>query len=104
MDCTLSSLISPARKEALAAAVRLRTSCRSYAGEPLAPAELATLSYHTGRFALPGARLSLVRTDDACFTGAAAWGKPICWNVSATKRGTGAWNAFLPPPTIFSWP
>jgi len=72
MDCTLSNLIPPTRKEELAAAVRLRTSCRSYTGEPLCPTELASLAYHAGRFALPGARLSLVRTDDACFTGAAA--------------------------------
>lgn len=93
MDCTLSSLISPARKEALAAAVRLRTSCRSYAGEPLAPAELATLSYHTGRFALPGARLSLVRTDDACFTGAAAI--TGCKQAAAVIVRRGAWLSRL---------
>ena len=65
----------------LSAAVRLRTSCRAYAG-PLSAGDLATLAYHTGRFALPGARLTLIPSPGDAFvdlTGSpAAVGVIIC--------------------------
>ncbi|MBQ2953256.1 MAG: nitroreductase family protein [Clostridia bacterium] len=59
MQATMSTLLQPAQKERMTAAVRVRTSCRAYAGD-LAPAQTAQLAYHAGRYALPGARLRLV--------------------------------------------
>ena len=67
MTPTLSTLFTPAQKEQLAAAVRLRTSCRSYLPGLTQP-QLAALAYQAGRFCLPGARLALVRADDTCFS------------------------------------
>lgn len=71
MTPTLSTLFTPAQKERLAAAVRLRTSCRAFT-PGLAQPQLASLAYHAGRLSLPGARLALVRADDTCFTGSLA--------------------------------
>lgn len=96
MDATLSTLFSPARKEALAAAVRLRTSCRSFNGD-ITPAELASLAYHAGRYVLPGARLTLVRTDDTCFTNAHP-GAPVisgCHLAAAVIVRRGDWLSRL---------
>ena len=81
MQATLSTLLPDALKSRLSAAVRLRTSCRAYAG-PLSAGDLATLAYHTGRFALPGARLTLIPSPGDAFvdlTGSpAAVGVIIC--------------------------
>lgn len=67
MQATLSTLIPAARKERLAAAVRLRTSCREYAGAPAAE-QTAMLAYHAGRYALPGASLLLLPLPGDVFT------------------------------------
>lgn len=68
MNTTLSTLFSPAQKQRLTEAVRLRTSCRSFRAAP-DTAAYAALSYFLGRFALPGARLALIPVDDSFFTG-----------------------------------
>ena len=67
MHPTLSTLIPAAQKERLAAAVRLRTSCREYAGAPSAE-QTALLAYHAGRLALPGASLMLLPLPEDAFT------------------------------------
>lgn len=76
MPATLSTLFTPAQKERLVAAVRLRTSCRSFIPGLTQP-QLAALAYQAGRFRLPGARLALVRADDTCFTDSLAGVKRI---------------------------
>lgn len=65
---TLDALFTPEQKERLSAAVRLRTSCRSYRGAPDI-AQRAALNYAAGRFSLPGARLELVNVPESAFTG-----------------------------------
>lgn len=67
MQATLSTLLLPEQKERLAAAVRVRTSCRAYAGA-LTLQQTAELAYHAGRFALPGARLALIPLPEDAFT------------------------------------
>lgn len=67
MFCTLSTLFSPSRRDELAAAIRRRTSCRSFLGAPT-QSQQVTLAYLTGRYALPGARLVWLRVDDSCFS------------------------------------
>lgn len=67
MTTTLENLFSPAQKQRLSEAVRLRTSCRSFSVAPT-PQEYAALSYAIGRYSLPGARLMLLPADDTLFT------------------------------------
>lgn len=67
MYATLSTLIPAMQKERLAAAVRLRTSCRAYRGD-LTPEQTAALSYHAGRYALPGAEMTLLPLPADVFT------------------------------------
>lgn len=68
MQATLSTLFTPAQKERLTAAARLRSSCRAYHGAP-STEDVAALSYITGRYGLPGVRLVLTKVDEAFFTG-----------------------------------
>lgn len=67
MYATLSTLIPANQKERLAAAVRLRTSCRDYAGD-LTPQQTAALAYHAGRYTLPGAEMTLLPLPEDVFT------------------------------------
>lgn len=71
MPSTIRTLFPPARRKALATAVPFRTSCRSFLGVPAQEA-MITLSYLAGRYALPGARLVLLRADDSCFSASLA--------------------------------
>lgn len=66
-QATLSTLVPAARREALTAAVRVRTSCREFSGA-LKPEEVAALAYHAGRYALPGAFLTLLDVPEDAFT------------------------------------
>ena len=68
MQATLETLYPAHDKPRLIDAVKLRTSCRSYAGAPDA-ADLAALSYALGRYQLPGVRLVFFPVDDSFFTG-----------------------------------
>jgi nitroreductase len=68
MPVTLSALYTPRQKERLREAVQLRASVRAYS-EPPSAEEFAVLAYAAGRFAMPGARLHLMRVDEAFFTG-----------------------------------
>ena len=67
MQATLSTLVPAARRETLTAAVRVRTSCRAFSGA-LTPQEVAALAYHAGRYALPGAFLTLLDVPEDAFT------------------------------------
>lgn len=68
MQATLEALYPAHKRPALIDAIRLRTSCRSYAAAPDA-AEYAALSYAMGRYQLPGARLALFPVEEGFFTG-----------------------------------
>lgn len=67
MRPTLATLYPPHEKARLVDAVKLRTSCRTYAGAPDA-ADLAALSYSLGRYRLPGARIELLPVEEGFFT------------------------------------
>lgn len=67
MRPTLATLYPPHEKARLVDAVKLRTSCRAYAGAPDA-ADLAALSYALGRYRLPGARIELLPVEEGFFT------------------------------------
>ncbi len=67
MQATLSTLFLPAQKDRLSAAVRVRTSCRAFSGT-VTEKDAAALAYQAGRFALPGARLTLVPVAEDVFT------------------------------------
>lgn len=64
----LENLFSPEKKTALALAAQDRVSCRAYASPPDA-AQFGSLCYLAGRYALPGARLSLENVEESLFTG-----------------------------------
>lgn len=68
MQATLERLYPAHRRSELIEAVKLRTSCRAYAGAP-DTAEYAALSYAMGRYQLPGARLTLFPVQEGFFTG-----------------------------------
>ena len=68
MQATLETLYPAHRRAELISAVKLRTSCRAYAGAPDA-AEYAALSYAVGRYRLPGVRLTLFPVQEGFFTG-----------------------------------
>lgn len=68
MRATLETLYPAHDKPRLIEAVKLRASCRAYAGAPDA-AEYAALSYAMGRYQLPGARLVLFPVQEGFFTG-----------------------------------
>ena len=68
MQATLATLYPAHDRPRLIEAVKLRTSCRSYAGAPDA-ADIAALSYALGRYQLPGVRLVFFPVDDSFFTG-----------------------------------
>lgn len=68
MQAALETLYPARDRSRLIDAVKLRTSCRSYAGAPDA-ADYAALSYALGRYQLPGARLAFFPVDDNFFTG-----------------------------------
>lgn len=68
MRPTLERLYPPASRPRLIEAVKLRTSCRTYAGAPDA-AQYAALSYALTRYQLPGARLELLPVEEGFFTG-----------------------------------
>lgn len=65
---TLETMFNPVQKERLLAAVDRRYSCRAYAGEP-SVADWGALAYAAQRYALPGARLALLRVSERLFTG-----------------------------------
>lgn len=65
---TLEALFSPEQKARLYAAIPKRYACRAYASAPTV-GDWAALSYWAERYALPGARLILMRVSDALFTG-----------------------------------
>ena len=68
MKPALENLYPAHDRPRLIDAVKLRTSCRSYAGTPDA-ADHAALAYAMGRYQLPGARLVLFPVGDSFFTG-----------------------------------
>lgn len=68
MQATLETLYPAHDRLRLTEAIKLRTSCRSYAGAP-DNADFAALSYALGRYHLPGARLVFFPVDDNFFTG-----------------------------------
>lgn len=68
MQAKLETLFPGADRDRLISAVKLRTSCRSYAGAP-DPAEYAALSYAIGRYRLPGVRMELLPVAEGFFTG-----------------------------------
>lgn len=68
MQATLETLYPAHDRSRLISAVKLRTSCRSFAGAPDA-VEYAALSYALGRYQLPGARLVFFPVEDSFFTG-----------------------------------
>lgn len=68
MQPTLDRLYPAHDRPRLIDAVKLRASCRTYAGAP-DTAELAALSYAMGRYQLPGARLTLFPVQEGFFTG-----------------------------------
>lgn len=68
MQATLETLYPAHDRPRLIDAIRLRTSCRSYAGAP-DNADFAALSYALGRYQLPGVRLVFFPVDDDFFTG-----------------------------------
>ncbi len=68
MNATLATLFSPADRARLTDAVRLRTSCRHFAGSP-SLADYAALQYAAGKYQLPGTRIVLTEVDDAVFAG-----------------------------------
>lgn len=65
---TPESLFAPEARARLYDAIALRTSCRQYAGAP-SPADWAALSYLSGRYSLPGARILLTQVPEDLFTG-----------------------------------
>ena len=67
MQAALNTLLTPEQKERLAKAVRVRTSCRAFQGD-ITLQQRAELAYHAGRFALPGARLTLTSLPENAFT------------------------------------
>lgn len=67
MQATLSTLLTPAEKDRLRPAVRVRTSCRAFAAG-LTPAQTAEMAYRAGRYALPGARLMLIPVGEDAFS------------------------------------
>lgn len=68
MQATLETLYPAHQRSRQINAVRLRSSCRAYAGAPDA-AEYAALSYAMGRYQLPGVRLMLFPVQEGFFTG-----------------------------------
>ena len=78
MRPTLEGLYPAFDRPRLIDAVKMRTSCRSYAGAPDA-ADCAALSYAMGRYHLPGVRITLIPVDEGFFTG----------TILSTKRITG---------------
>lgn len=68
MQAALETLYPAHKRPELIEAVKLRASCRTYAGAPDA-AEYAALSYALGRYQLPGARLALFQVEEGFFTG-----------------------------------
>ena len=68
MQATLETLYPAHQRSRLINTVRLRSSCRAYAGAPDA-AEYAALSYAMGRYQLPGVRLVLFPVQEGFFTG-----------------------------------
>ena len=68
MQSRLETLYPATDRPRLINAVKLRTSCRSYAGAP-DPAEYAALSYAIGRYRLPGVRMELLPVAEGFFTG-----------------------------------
>ena len=68
MQATLERLYPAQARPRLIDAIKLRTSCRAYAGAPDA-AEYAALSYAMARYQLPGARLTLFPVAEGFFTG-----------------------------------
>lgn len=68
MQATLETLYPAHRRVELIEAIKLRSSCRAYAGAPNA-AEYAAMSYALGRYQLPGARLVLFPVQEGFFTG-----------------------------------
>lgn len=68
MRAALETLYPAFDRPRLISAVKLRTSCRAYAGAPDA-ADLAALSYALGRYQLPGVRLALLPVAETFFTG-----------------------------------
>lgn len=67
MQASVNTLFTPAQRQRLIPAVRMRTSIRAYDGA-LSPEETAALSYHAGRFTLPGAHLTLLPVPQNTFT------------------------------------
>lgn len=65
---TLETLFNPAQRTRLSSAIPMRYSCRAYQGAP-SLTDWAALSYVAGRYAMPGARLILMRVGEALFTG-----------------------------------
>lgn len=65
---TLEKLYSLRGKERLTQAVDKRFSCRAF-GQPLSLQDWSALSYIAGRYTLPGARLALLRVEEALFSG-----------------------------------
>lgn len=65
---TPEMLFTPEARQRLRDAIPRRVSCRQYAGAPSA-ADWASLSYLTGRYSLPGARLLLLQVPEDMFTG-----------------------------------
>lgn len=65
---TLETLFLPKQKARLFDAIAKRYSCRAYAAAPTL-GDWAALSFWAERYALPGARLILMRVSDALFTG-----------------------------------
>jgi len=68
MQATLERLYPAHRRSELIEAVKLRTSCRAYAGAP-DTAAYAALSYAMGRYLMPSARLTLFPVQEGFFTG-----------------------------------
>ncbi len=67
MNASLSTLYPTAVRARLTEAVKLRTSCRTFAA-PLATAETAALNYALARYQLPGARIALFPVTEDFFT------------------------------------
>lgn len=65
---TLENLFNEEQKARLAGAIPLRRSCRSFAA-PLSEADYGALCYAAARYALPGARLQILRVSESLFTG-----------------------------------
>ncbi len=68
MQHTLETLYPAHDRSRLIDAVKLRTSCRTYAGG-LDAVDYAALSYAMGRYQLPGARLAFFQVEKSFFTG-----------------------------------